>query len=452
MKPILLILTISFFMHNSIHAQWTIKHLDENSHKTGTIKFKNDSLGLSMGGNFMDGNFTFLKSRDKGDTWNIKHLDINVDIHDFQFIGDSSIFAVGDYYTGNGENRTSKLIKSENLGESWDSISNFAGKQLNSLHFFNNDSGIVAGYDEIYRTVDTGKSWNTVWSIKQFGYKFGELIELSFPSSEIGYAIGIGLNQFDTGSGFDFFLLKTNNSGISWVSINTFPKSLASIYFINQFTGFIGTESGVMYKTNDGGNNWKELQLTHSGNGIKSIQFISEMKGFATGGAMVISTGGGESSNFFISKTLDGGETWASFDTLGIPLNSIYFVNDTLGFVSGAFELIMKSNGEIDKLPEDFPWHLVGDPNSIDENKFSSSRIKIYPNPTDGTLFVQNLNSDKEIKSISLINTSGQTIDIRNSVSNNELIQLNLSDFKSGMYLIKTVYTDKIELMKIIKK
>jgi hypothetical protein len=62
------------------------------------------------------------------------------------------------------------------------------------------------------------------------------------------------------------------------------------------------------------------------------------------------------------------------------------------------------------------------------------------------------LNSDKEIKSISLVNTFGQTIDIRNSVSDNELIQLNLSDFKSGMYLIKTVYTDKIELMKILKK
>jgi photosystem II stability/assembly factor-like uncharacterized protein len=346
MKPILLILTISFFMLNSVHAQWTIKHFDEHSHKTGIIKFKNDSLGLFMGG-FQEGNTLCLKTKDVGDTWNIKHMDINVNINDFQFIGDSSIFAVGIYYIGNGENMTSKLIKSENLGESWDSISSFAGKQLNSLHFFNNDSGIVAGYDEIYRTVDAGKSWNTVWSIKQFGYKYGKLTQISFPSTEIGYAIGIGRTQIDTGPGFDFFLLKTNNSGITWVPINTFSKSLASIYFINQFTGFIGTESGVIYKTNDGGNNWTEFQLTNSGNGIKSIQFISEMNGFATGGAMVVLTGGGESSNFFISKTLDGGETWASYDTLGIPLNSIYFVNDTLGFVSGEFELIMKSNGKI---------------------------------------------------------------------------------------------------------
>lgn len=437
-------------MSVSANAQWAIKHLNENSHKTGTIKFKNDSLGLFIGG-FQGGNHTFLKTMDVGDTWQIKHMNINVNINDFQFIGDSSVFAVGDYYTGNGENMTSKLIKSENLGESWDSISNFAGKQIHSLHFFNNDSGIVAGYDVIYRTVDAGKLWKTVWGIKQFGYKYGELKQLSFPSSEIGYAIGIGRNQNNDGSNFDYFLLKTNNSGITWNLVKTFDNPLASIYFVNLNIGFIGTESGVLYKTNDGGNSWTELQINKSGNEIHSIQFISELKGFATGGVMRYLTDGGGSSNFFISKTTDGGETWASYDTLGIPLNSIYFINDTIGFVSGDFELIMKSNGKINKLSEDYPWHLVGNPNSIDENKFSCSRIKIYPNPTDGTLFIQNLTSNKELKSISLINTSGQTIDSRNSVSDNELIQLNLSGFKSGMYLIKTVYTDKIEFMKIIR-
>ncbi len=137
--------------------QCTINHLNEDSYNTGTVKFKNDTLGLCIGRGS-----AILKSTDTGETWNTQQLNIDVNIEDFQFIGDSAIFAIGDHYTVNGENMTSKLIKSENLGENWDSISILTGKQLHSIWFFNNDLGIVAGYDGIYRTVDKGSSRNTV--------------------------------------------------------------------------------------------------------------------------------------------------------------------------------------------------------------------------------------------------------------------------------------------------
>ena len=445
MKLTYLILTIFSFIHLSVNAQWTIKNLDENSQKASIVKFKNDSLGFSM-----EGNSSFLKSENIGETWKEIQLDIKVNIKDFQFIGDSAIFAVGDYYTGNGENMTSILIKSENLGETWDSISNFQGQQLRSLHFFNNDSGIVTGYDGIYRTINSGISWDTVWSIKKFGYKYGGLQQLNFPTSQIGYAIGMGRNQHNNPN-FDNFLLKSTNSGISWDLIKTFSGSLTCINFVNENTGFIGTNSKFIYKTIDGGYTWTGLPIARNNYIIESIQFISEMKGFATGGARNYLTSGG-GSYFFISKTIDGGETWATYDTLGIPLNSIYFINDSVGFVSGDFLLIMKTNGKINQLPGDYPWHLVGDPNSINPNEFSNSNIKIYPNPTDGILSIRNTDSNKEIKTISLINASGQTIDIRKPVSYNQLTQLDLSDLNSGIYLIKIGFDDKIESMKIIKK
>lgn len=443
MKTIILILCIFLFIHFAANAQWSIKNLDESAQKTSIIKFKNDSLGFSMGGNS-----SFLKSEDVGETWKKIQFDVNVNIKDFQFIGDSAIFAIGDNYTGNGENMTSKLIKTENLGETWDSISNFQGQQLRSLHFFNNDSGIVAGYDGIYRTINSGISWDTVWSIKEFGYKYGGLQQLNFPTSQIGYAIGTGRNQHNNPN-FDNFLLKSTNSGISWDLIKTFSGSLTCVNFVNENTGFIGTNSEIIYKTIDGGYNWTELPITPNNNIIESIQFISEMKGFATGGARNYLTSGG-GSYFFISKTIDGGETWATYDTLGIPLNSIYFINDTVGFVSGDFLLIMKSNGIIDELPVDYPWHLVGDPNGIKTNNLSN--IHIYPNPTTGYLYIQNTNPQKAIKKISLINTSGQTIEIRKPVSNNELIWFDLSDLNSGIYLIKIGYVNENEVIKIIKK
>jgi photosystem II stability/assembly factor-like uncharacterized protein len=448
MKPTLFIIILLFTgLLNELNAQWTIKNLDENSYSySNVIKFKNDSLGFLMGDHSI-----ILKTVDAGETWVPGELDTKINIKDFQFLGDSTIYAVGDYYIGSGENLTSKLIKSQDNGETWDSLISFAGKQLYSLYFFNKDSGLLAGYDEIYRTVDSGDTWDTVWSITQFGYQFGALKQLTFPTSQIGYAIGIGLNQHNN-LYFDNFLLKSIDAGLTWDTIKTFQNPLTTIYFMNQDTGFIGTESSssIILKTTDGGNTWNETQGATYFNSVNSILFTSNMTGFAAGAPSDIILEG--QTSFFISKTINGGVTWESYDTIGIPLNSIYFINDTIGFVSGSYDLIMKSSGKINRLPEDYPWHLVGAPNSIDEDKHSYSRIKIFPNPTDGYLFVQNLNLNKEIKSISLINTSGQTIYIRNPDSNHELIQLDLSNIKSGMYLIKTVYTDKIELMKIIKK
>ncbi len=208
--------------------------------------------------------------------------------------------------------------------------------------------------------------------------------------------------------------------GATWDTIRTFyQETPKSIYFINKDTGFIGTERGVIYKTLDAGSNWTKIEISNMG-GIRSIQFISEMKGFAVGGAEFFSPTGEDRNSlkgngfyhFIISKTIDGGESWISYDTLGIDLFSVYFVNDSLGFVSGRYELIMKSNGNnINQLPEDYPWYLINNGGSgFAEKKQINSDINVYPNPVQETLTIQLKNSGKVIKSISLINTFGQTI------------------------------------------
>jgi photosystem II stability/assembly factor-like uncharacterized protein len=435
----LLISSILFFQ--PVFAQWSIKNLNENSFVDGSVKFANDSVGL-----FMGNNSTILKTRDIGETWIKKDLKISINIQDFRFVNDSTVLAVG--YSGNSANLTSILIKSENQGETWDSISGFPGKQLQSLWFFNSDSGMVAGYDEIYLTTDSGTSWDTAWSITGFGYQYGELRNLSFGSTEVGYATGIGRNQHNSPS-FDNFILKSTDSGVTWELIKTFSgESLASIGFINADTGFVGT-NGLIYKTNDGGSNWTGIRLSDSWNTVESIQFISEMKGFATGGAMNYLTSGA-GGHFFISATSDGGETWAVFDTTGIPLHSVYFIDDTTGFVSGDHELIMKTEDGISGLPDNYPWHLVGSMKT-DEKQLTGSGIKIYPNPTNGILYIENDNPAEEIKMVSIINSSGQTIDAGNPIKYTEPVHFDLSWFQPGLYFIRIEYSGRISFMKVIK-
>lgn len=447
MKPTLFI--ISLLLNGllyELNAQWTIKNIDENSFSNSNIiKFKNDSLGL-----FMGDHSKILKTEDIGETWKEIELNINVNIKDFQYIEDSSIFALGDYYTGNGENLTSKLIKSEDLGETWDSIANFQGQHLYSLNFYNNDSGIVAGYDGIYRTINSGVSWSKVWSIIEFGYKYGEIIQLSF-QAQIGYAIGIGRNQHNNPN-FDYFLLRSKDAGLTWDTIKTFQYPPTTIYFMNQDTGFIGTESSssIILKTTDGGNTWNETQGAKYYNSVNSIHFTSNMIGFAAGAPFAFIPEG--PTSFFISKTINGGVTWESYDSIGMPINSIYFINDTIGFVSGSYNLIMKSSGKINGLPEDYPWHLVGGSLDIDETKSTNCQIKIYPNPTNGLLWVEQTTFSHPIKAIKLISATGRIIEVIKPLSDKGNVQIDMTNFDPGIYFMQVMYLDSQEIIKILKK
>ncbi len=367
--PVFMLTLFSFGLITGINAQWTIKHLDESSsYYDNVIKFKNDSMGL-----FMGDNSGIFKSADAGENWKPIHIETQINVNDFQFVDDSVVYAVGG----------SKIIKSADNGDTWIPIYSFSGKELNSTWFFNNDSGIVAGSGGIYRTRDPVNSWDTVWSIIQFGYKYGTLVGLSFPVAQTGYAIGEGRTHLNTSHLFDNFLLKTSNSGLTWDTLKTFPYHLTAIQFISEDTGFIGTDSDptIILKTTDAGNTWKESQVAdYFGYTVRSIHFISEKTGFAAGAPYAMIPEG--PTFFFISKTMNGGESWETYDTTGIPLNSVFFINDTTGFVSGSFDLIMKSNGDTKGLPEDYPWYLAV---HIDESEMPDSQMKIYPNPTHGT-------------------------------------------------------------------
>jgi photosystem II stability/assembly factor-like uncharacterized protein len=116
----------------------------------------------------MGDNSVILKSDNSGEIWKVINPGFPVNYKDFQFISDSIILAAGDNYRGT---TASLLIKSADNGETWDSVTYFPGKQFYSIWFFNGDSGLVAGYDGIHRTVDSGLSWETSWGIVQSGYK-----------------------------------------------------------------------------------------------------------------------------------------------------------------------------------------------------------------------------------------------------------------------------------------
>ncbi len=85
--------------------------------------------------------------------------------------------------------------------------------------------------------------------------------------------------------------------------------------------------------------------------------------------------------------------------------------------------------------------------NSVLSNEdFVLNEVKLYPNPVNDVL---NITFDNEIKSVSMYNLLGQEV-MTKSVNSNDT-SLNISDLKSGTYLVKVTSNNEVKTAKIIK-
>jgi photosystem II stability/assembly factor-like uncharacterized protein len=172
-----------------------------------------------------------------------------------------------------------------------------------------------------------------------------------FINENIGWAAGYNL------------LLLTTDQGETW-EIKELAGLHNSIFFIDELTGWVCSESGEIYKTTDGGITW-DLKESGTSYPLTTIKFINDQTGFAAGFFQTIlkSTDGGETwfqsvhdgyehflSSFIYSddifivagtngnifKTTNQGATWDSTN-IGMPngLYSILFVNPNTGFLFG---------------------------------------------------------------------------------------------------------------------
>ena len=111
----------------------------------------------------------------------------------------------------------------------------------------------------------------------------------------------------------------------------------------------------------------------------------------------------------------------------------------------------MKCDGQINKLPENYTWHLIKSV-GIDDNKLPTTNFNIYPNPANEILYIQPIKAIKNIEKIYLINTYGQIVKTGKHEANNEIIQINLSELIPGIYMLKIESEDKFVYRKIVKE
>jgi len=126
-------------------------------------------------------------------------------------------------------------------------------------------------------------------------------------------------------------------------------KFLYDVCFVDSLSGWVVGDGGLILRTTDGGENWIE-QDANVGSWLLSISFIDDLNGWIAG------------DNGRIRKTTDAGGRWSIKDAdmyLNEFINSICFVNKSLGWATGTLGIIHTENGGDNWYFQDSANHTV---------------------------------------------------------------------------------------------
>jgi photosystem II stability/assembly factor-like uncharacterized protein len=204
------------------------------------------------------------------------------------------------------------IVRSTDGGNTWVST-NLGAVRLSGITFVNDSIGIVVGNDGsgglVYRSTDGGKTWSLAVALSQSAY----LDKIAFSRPSLGWiaaddfifrSTDLGMSwQAVNSTTFAFVdvaaegdyacfglvnnVVYTTNAGATWTTTRVFPLSnsiytVGSLAFIDERNGWAASNSGIIYRTTDGGGNWQE-ETRINRNSLWSLRFAQPNKGWAVG-------------------------------------------------------------------------------------------------------------------------------------------------------------------------
>ena len=195
---------------------------------------------------------------------------------------DESIIAVGE---------RGHILLSEDLGKSWVQVPSPVNVLLTAIHRHGSMLGFVTGHDGIIlRTQDGGQSWKLVHYQPE---NEAPLLDIWFKNALEGFAVGA----------YGFFL-HTTDGGETWEAKNLDDRDfhLNSIVALDPDHILIAGESGIAYRSDDGGSKWSTVLTDYSGSWFGALAqppdtfYLSGLQGT-------------------MSRSLDSGANWEILDT-----------------------------------------------------------------------------------------------------------------------------------------
>lgn len=164
-------------------------------------------------------------------------------------------------------------------------------------------------------------------------------------------------------------VFKTINGGNTWSKLNSGTNvNLQSVHFINSNTGWVAGNDGTILRTTNGGSTWV-AQTSGTTEVLYSIKFVNSSNGWAVGW------------NSKVLRTTNGGSSWTVLTVGSVAFYGVDFSSDALtGYICGQYETIYKTtNGGIS-------WTLVhsGPANAL-QNVFYINSITCWATGSSNT-------------------------------------------------------------------
>ena len=186
--------------------------------------------------------------------------------------GSSTIYGCGAYF------EPAYLIKSTDAGVNWTykDMSAYA-TALVEVKFVSELIGYASGKNAtgaiVIKTIDGGQTWTEIYNSGILGESVWKLQILNTDSNIIFGAI-------ETASLMDGKLLKSNDAGVNWTSLDAPDVEVQAVGFISETHGWMGGYKEGIYETTDAGNTWLKLGI---GGNLNRIFVINENSVYAAG-------------------------------------------------------------------------------------------------------------------------------------------------------------------------
>lgn len=224
--------------------------------------------------------------------WELQSQPVTNSLSSVHAVDTNIVWAAG----GNGFATAPVVIVSTNGGSSWSDVtSNISGVDLYCISAVDRAHAWVGSGDgRIFATSNGGVSW----SAQPYPGQQSPFIDaIRFFDVSNGVALG------DPGSNPRYVVLFTTNGGATWVQKPQEPSAntgevgwVNSMWWTDPLHGWFGSNTGVVYRTTNGGDSWTS-STSGSGNSI-AVSFRNTMNGIVG------------HDDGLISMTTDGGVTW----------------------------------------------------------------------------------------------------------------------------------------------
>ena len=364
------------------------------------------------------------------------------------------IHSQGGSFLAVGENGA--IIRSEDRGETWQSVASGYNKRINACALVGNDTAYFSTEEgTIYRSLDNGKTWKKQTTVNDkeimsmsFDYNYGLMVgrngaiqstnnsgknwtlEISGTKTSL---LGVFLDKNNAWiCGEEGLILKSTSYGVSWEPKTSTVNTALNDIIVKGNIGYAVGVGGVLLKTENAGDSWTKVSLPTTDN-LNRI-YLHENGRYA----IVV----GDNSTMFVSRD---GNSWEKMDLhFKGSIFGVCVMYDGLG---GFWNYICGSNGML--------MNSYWIPASVEsDNQYHFSVARISPNPVLNTLRIQKTEELANLNSIEIYNYSGELIQTYQVTQNNssDNYEFDTRNITAGAYIIKLKVDNNTYYLKMIKQ